>query len=94
LVSPDSSLSEYYPQTFSLDYNFKKNDWEAVVLIPFINAEALIEATNNLESHLTPEEKSRNRFHEPEKLSYGKHPGKKKKKKKKKKMNSFFKILY
>lgn len=31
----DSPLVSYYPLDFSLDMNDKKNDWEAIVLIPY-----------------------------------------------------------
>lgn len=36
MVSEDSPIIEYYPQEFKTDLNGKKQEWEAVVLIPFI----------------------------------------------------------
>lgn len=32
-----SPIFDYYPCNFETDLNGKKNDWEAVVLIPFID---------------------------------------------------------
>lgn len=37
MLSPDSKLIEYYPENFETDLNGKKQEWEAVVLIPFID---------------------------------------------------------
>lgn len=36
MTDPNSPLLDFYPLEFKLDLNGKKNDWEAVVLIPFI----------------------------------------------------------
>lgn len=36
MVSEDSPIIEYYPVDFKTDLNGKKQEWEAVVLIPFI----------------------------------------------------------
>ena len=36
MVNQDSSIIDFYPQKFDTDLNGKKQDWEAVVLIPFI----------------------------------------------------------
>ena len=36
MVSSDSVISDFYPHAFETDLNGKKNEWEAVVLIPFI----------------------------------------------------------
>lgn len=36
MTSEQSSIIEYYPQDFRTDLNGKKQEWEAVVLIPFI----------------------------------------------------------
>lgn len=37
MLSSDSKLIEYYPENFETDLNGKKQEWEAVVLIPFID---------------------------------------------------------
>ncbi len=37
MIDPTSPIIDFYPTDFMTDLNGKKNDWEAVVLIPFIN---------------------------------------------------------
>lgn len=37
MTNPDSAIKSYYPEEFETDLNGKKADWEAVVLIPFID---------------------------------------------------------
>lgn len=36
MTSEDSPIIEYYPPDFKTDLNGKQQEWEAVVLIPFI----------------------------------------------------------
>ncbi|KAI9142247.1 XRN 5'-3' exonuclease N-terminus-domain-containing protein [Paraphysoderma sedebokerense] len=55
-----SPIIDFYPQDFELDMNGKKNDWEAVVKIPFINEERLLKAMHDRESRLTKDERTRN----------------------------------
>ena len=43
LTSPTSPLADFYPRTFRSDQNGKRASWEAVVLIPFIDAARLVE---------------------------------------------------
>lgn len=40
----DSPIIEFYPQTFEQDLNGKKQDWEAIVKIPFIDKKRLQDA--------------------------------------------------
>uniref|UniRef100_A0A8D8T5E3 5'-3' exoribonuclease 1 n=1 Tax=Cacopsylla melanoneura TaxID=428564 RepID=A0A8D8T5E3_9HEMI len=56
-----SPILEYYPEEFQTDLNGKKQDWEAVVLIPFIDEKRLIKAMDEVDHRLTDEERSRNR---------------------------------
>ncbi|XP_049842599.1 5'-3' exoribonuclease 1 [Schistocerca gregaria] len=56
----DSPLISFYPTDFKTDLNGKKQQWEAVVLIPFINEEELLKAMAPYESQLTEEERKRN----------------------------------
>ncbi len=42
MTSDSSPIKEFYPEEFSVDMNGKKNSWEAVVLIPFIDQNRLI----------------------------------------------------
>lgn len=37
MTDEESPLRKYYPEEFKKDLNGKKQDWEAVVLIPFID---------------------------------------------------------
>lgn len=37
MTDEDSPIVHYYPVYFETDLNGKRNDWEAVVLIPFID---------------------------------------------------------
>ncbi|KAG4306196.1 hypothetical protein PORY_000184 [Pneumocystis oryctolagi] len=68
MVNEISPIRDFYPEDFELDMNDKKATWEAVVKIPFIDEErllnALIVALMLLakEPLLTDEEKSRNTF--------------------------------
>ena len=61
LMEPGSSVEEYYPEDFKTDLNGKVQEWEAVVLIPFIDEKVLLSAMEPLSSKLTEEEKSRNK---------------------------------
>lgn len=60
MTKDDSPIKEYYPVDFKTDLNGKQQEWEAVVLIPFINEEQLLNAMTPLSVYLTPEEVSRN----------------------------------
>ena len=44
MVNPNSPILDFYPHDFSLDLNGKKQDWEAIVLIPFIDERRLLDA--------------------------------------------------
>ena len=46
MFDPGSPIIDFYPTGFELDLNGKKNDWEAVVKIPFIDEKRLLEALN------------------------------------------------
>lgn len=39
-----SPIIDFYPRNFELDMNGKKQDWEAVVKIPFIDQKRLLKA--------------------------------------------------
>ncbi|CAL1299821.1 unnamed protein product [Larinioides sclopetarius] len=57
----DSQLIDYYPDDFTTDLNGKQQEWEAVVLIPFINEKLLCKCSEIADKYLTEEEKKRNR---------------------------------
>jgi len=48
MVHPSSPIAEYYPGEFTSDANGKRQSWEAVVQIPFIDADTLLGVTNNI----------------------------------------------
>ncbi|CAN9503342.1 unnamed protein product [Ophioblennius macclurei] len=64
MTSERSPIIEYYPVDFKTDLNGKQQEWEAVVLIPFIDETCLLAAMDPCNSKLTKEEKSRNRHTE------------------------------
>lgn len=57
-----SPIKDFYPRNFELDMNGKKNDWEAIVKIPFVDEKRLLSAINSKEPQLSAEEKARNGF--------------------------------
>jgi len=48
MLEPSSPLAEYYPSDFKSDPNGKRQPWEAVVQIPFIEADKLLETVNRI----------------------------------------------
>ncbi|VEN63002.1 unnamed protein product [Callosobruchus maculatus] len=60
MTEEDSIIKKYYPEEFETDLNGKKQDWEAVVLVPFIDEKLLLDAMRNCNEKLTDEEKRRN----------------------------------
>src|SRR4051794_30657394 len=59
----DSPIYSFYPEDFEIDMNGKKNDWEGIVLVPFIDQNALVAAAASIpNSQLSKEEFSRNQF--------------------------------
>lgn len=72
MTSEDSPIIDFYPRDFNLDMNGKKQDWEAVVKIPFIQEDRLLKAMATKEDELTPDEKARNSFGVSLKFTYNK----------------------
>ncbi|TMS09737.1 5'-3' exoribonuclease 1 [Larimichthys crocea] len=64
MTSTNSPIIEYYPLDFKTDLNGKQQEWEAVVLIPFIDERCLLAAMEPCNDKLTKEEKARNRHTE------------------------------
>ncbi|XP_061709907.1 5'-3' exoribonuclease 1 isoform X1 [Cydia pomonella] len=60
MTDEDSPIVHYYPINFETDLNGKRNDWEAVVLIPFIDEVNLLSAMTPCYQRLTEEELNRN----------------------------------
>uniref|UniRef100_A0A8C7NNK7 5'-3' exoribonuclease 1 n=1 Tax=Oncorhynchus mykiss TaxID=8022 RepID=A0A8C7NNK7_ONCMY len=70
MTSENSSIIEYYPLDFKTDLNGKQQEWEAVVLIPFIDEGCLLAAMEPYNDHMTKAEKARNRHTECAVYSY------------------------
>ncbi|KAJ0058968.1 hypothetical protein NL108_003310, partial [Boleophthalmus pectinirostris] len=64
MTSEFSPIFEYYPLDFKTDLNGKQQEWEAVVLIPFIDERRLLAAMEPCNEKLTKAEKARNRHTE------------------------------
>ncbi|RZC39325.1 5'-3' exoribonuclease 1 like, partial [Asbolus verrucosus] len=61
LMTDDNSVIKgYYPEEFQTDLNGKRQEWEAVVLVPFIDENVLLEAMKPCNKELTLEEIKRN----------------------------------
>lgn len=59
---PLSELSEFYPSTFKIDLNGKQKAWQGVALLPFIQQDKLLKASERLELKLNEKDKVRNMF--------------------------------
>jgi 5'-3' exoribonuclease 2 len=70
----DSPIIDFYPEDFELDMNGKRFTWQAVALLPWIDAKRLLEQTEALEFTLTAEEKRRNSINEEEIYVNMEHP--------------------
>jgi 5'-3' exoribonuclease 1 len=51
MTDPNSPIIEFYPPDFDLDLNGKKQDWEAIVVIPFIDERRLLDAMKRIKDH-------------------------------------------
>lgn len=72
-----SPIIDFYPRDFDTDMNGKKQDWEAIVKIPFIDEKRLLDAMKNREQRLTKEEKNMARLGESYRFSYDEELAKK-----------------
>ncbi|XP_068754427.1 5'-3' exoribonuclease 1-like isoform X2 [Montipora capricornis] len=61
MIMEQSEIIDYYPVKFKTDLNGKQHEWEAVVLIPFIDECKLLNAMSPLYARLTEEELNRNK---------------------------------
>ncbi|XP_063901508.1 5'-3' exoribonuclease 1 isoform X2 [Zophobas morio] len=60
MTEENSIIKGYYPEEFQTDLNGKRQEWEAVVLVPFIDEEVLLEAMKPCNKLLSIEEVKRN----------------------------------
>ncbi|KAA8494597.1 5'-3' exoribonuclease 2-like [Porphyridium purpureum] len=63
LMKPTSPIGDFYPIDFEVDLNGKKNAWEAVVKIPFIDEKRLLKETDktNPKKDFQDRERQRNK---------------------------------
>mmetsp|Transcript_6947 Transcript_6947/g.15735 ORF Transcript_6947/g.15735 Transcript_6947/m.15735 type:complete len:1274 (+) Transcript_6947:620-4441(+) len=66
MTAPDSPIIQFYPTSFEVDMNGKKNPWEGVNLLPFIEINLLLDTIKKFASDdkLTDPERHRNRLGE------------------------------
>ena len=65
MTEESSPILDYYPPEFECDLNGKQQEWEAVVLIPFIDEKRLLEAVEPRYPSMTAEEKQRKTLFKP-----------------------------
>ncbi|SCV74192.1 BQ2448_6624 [Microbotryum intermedium] len=70
LSDPTSPILDFYPVNFEQDLNGKKQDWEAIVKIPFIDEKRLLATMATREPRLTNEERKRNSFGDSWRFKY------------------------
>jgi 5'-3' exoribonuclease 1 len=63
ILDPNSPIKDFYPETFKIDTEDAKYDWEGVVILPFIDEERLLKEVEKIdESKLPKEVLDRNKF--------------------------------
>lgn len=62
MLEDDSEIADFYPRDFFVDIRGKGVAWMGEVILPIIDQDRLIKATNKLEHTLTDEERYRNRL--------------------------------
>jgi len=64
MCSPESPIIQFYPESFEVDMNGKRNPWEGVNILPFIDVRLLKDtiAKQCPDKVLTADERSRNRI--------------------------------
>lgn len=70
MTDPTSPIIDFYPTDFELDMNGKKQDWEAIVKIPFIDEERLLSAMKSREHRLTKEQAAMERIGQSHRIFY------------------------
>jgi 5'-3' exoribonuclease 1 len=70
MTDPKSPIIDFYPRDFELDMNGKKMEWEAVVKIPFIQEDRLLQAMAPKNLLLAEDEAARNGFGVAIKFTY------------------------
>ncbi|KAK0393265.1 hypothetical protein QR680_000125 [Steinernema hermaphroditum] len=61
MTEETSPIRSFYPTDFKTDLNGKRNDWEAVVLVPFIDEDLLLRTANAVYPRLSQTERENNK---------------------------------
>lgn len=70
MTDPNSPIIDFYPRDFELDMNGKKQEWEAVVKIPFIDEKRLLAGMATKDNLLSDDQRRRNEFGVSLKFTY------------------------
>lgn len=62
LLHEDSVISDFYPTEFEIDLEGKRNDWEGVPVLPFVELQRVNDAYYELISEVKENEKKRNKL--------------------------------
>lgn len=73
LTRSGQTCLEYYPRTFEFHADEKGRSWKSIPLVPFVDAQLLIECTSKLQALLSPQEQLRNAFGPGWVFSYSKY---------------------
>ena len=60
MMAKESPIINFFPQEFEQDLNGKQQEWEAVVIIPFIDQDKLLESIKEIYPRLNAAETARN----------------------------------
>ncbi|KAL0087236.1 XRN 5'-3' exonuclease N-terminus-domain-containing protein, partial [Phycomyces blakesleeanus] len=70
MCDSNSPIIDFYPRDFDMDMNGKKQDWEAVIKIPFIDEKRLLSAMDAREHRLTASERAKSKVGDSFKFVY------------------------
>lgn len=68
----ETDLSNYCPETFEIDYSGKREKWEAIILIPYMNKNEITKIYNKYKGKITNRDLERNVFKPSLKYVYDK----------------------
>ncbi len=67
MCDPASPIVDFYPRDFRVDLEGKRNDWEGVVLVPFIEEQRLLTAAQSV----TPAQLHKVSWHASSRVRWG-----------------------
>jgi 5'-3' exonuclease len=72
LISEESKLSDLYPTEFKIDLEGKKNEWEGVVILPFVNLQRILQVYEEEKNNISEKDAKRNIVQKTMRYSLGK----------------------